>query len=84
MGFFRRVFSMMCIRAVDMQFVQRFLQAKQLDDFFFTILNVSFLPQDSEIPELSHPGLQRPGMTGSWSSITSLVLTRRAARSWDG
>lgn len=32
--FFRRVFSMMCIRAVDMQFVQRFLQAKQLDDFF--------------------------------------------------
>lgn len=75
MGPFRRVFSMMCIRAVGTQFVQRFLQAKHLDVFFFTLLNVCFCPRTLRFR--SHPTqvCNDLGMTGSWSAITSLVLT---------
>lgn len=58
--------SMMCIRAVGMQSVLRFLQAKQLDVFFF-LLNIKcgLLPQNFQkitrgaVPTY-HPSFQRP------------------------
>lgn len=83
--------SMMCIRAVGMQSVLRFLQAKQLDVFFpFQILNVCFCPRSSKnhTRSCSHMPSKFPTTcecpTGSWSAITSLMLTRRAGPGMDG